>query len=100
MIDPGDVTLETFAPLVGDAFTVRAADGAVQATLSAARSPEGHGYPDTVRAPFSLTFHGPVEPRLQQGMHALEHPAVGPIELFLVPVGLSADAAVYEVVFA
>jgi Domain of unknown function (DUF6916) len=43
--------------------------------------------PDTLRAPFSVLFHGPLEPVLPQGIYQLEHDQLGTLELFIVPVG-------------
>lgn len=98
-MDPGAVTVDTFRPLVGDVFTIRAADGAIQATLQAVRAAEGHGYPETMRAPFSIEFRGPADRMLQQGIHAVEHTAFGELVVLLVPTGASAEGARYEVVF-
>lgn len=36
---------------------------------------------------FSLMFQGPKAPCLAQGIHELEHAALGKLALFLVPVG-------------
>jgi hypothetical protein len=41
----------------------------------------------TFRAPFSVLFHGPIEPVLPQGIYRLEGEHFGSVELFLVPVG-------------
>jgi hypothetical protein len=49
--------------------------------------------------PFSLEFTGP-PPALGQRIHALDHPVLGSIELFLVPIGVDPDGRVrYEAVF-
>jgi hypothetical protein len=39
------------------------------------------------RAPFSVLFHGPLEPVLPQGSYRVEHEQLGTLELFIVPVG-------------
>ena len=39
------------------------------------------------RRAFSLLFHGPIEPVLPQRVYRLEHDQLGPLELFIVPVG-------------
>ena len=61
------------------------------------------GLAPTFRAPFSVLFHGPVEPVLRQAIYRLEHDQFGAVDLFLVPIGpeLSAGQAVmrYEAVF-
>jgi hypothetical protein len=48
---------------------------------------------------FSLTFIGPSEPLLQQGTYALQHEAMGTLNLFLVPIGNDERGIKYEAVF-
>jgi uncharacterized protein DUF6916 len=64
------------------------------------------GAEGTFRVPFSVLFHGPVEPVLPQGIYRLEGEHFGSVELFLVPVGPQAAspgqalaAMGYEAVF-
>lgn len=52
------------------------------------------------RQAFSLLFHGPAEPLLDQGIRRLEHDELGAQDLFLVPVGDAEDGGfLYEAVF-
>jgi hypothetical protein len=70
-------------------------------------SEHGTGSPGPFRAPFSLLFHGPLEPVLPQAIYRLEHERLGTQELFIVPVGPEVPAAPgqaptamrYEIVF-
>ena len=39
------------------------------------------------RGPFSVLFHGPLQPVGPQGIYRLEHEQLGTLELFLVPIG-------------
>jgi hypothetical protein len=48
---------------------------------------------------FSLLFHGPREPRLQQSIYSLQHEKLGTLQLFLVPVGIDQDGIQYECAF-
>lgn len=41
----------------------------------------------SLRTPFSVLFHGPIQPVLRQGIYRLEHDKLGVLELFIVPVG-------------
>ena len=50
-------------------------------------------------APFSLVLKGPATPALAQGLVTVRHPKLGPIELFLVPIGRDSAATRYEAVF-
>jgi hypothetical protein len=49
--------------------------------------------------PFSLVFRGPGEPLRAQRIYHLEHPALGALDLFLVPIGREPDGLRYEAVF-
>lgn len=93
-----DLTLELFTPLVGQDFTIRAADGGIQAELLSATPGTGSAMPGG-REPFLITFRGPTAPRLQQGLHDVAHPTLEPVTIFLVPIGLDDDGATYEAVF-
>ena len=77
MADLAALTVGDFTP--GDRFT--AADGSVFELAEANALPQSPGAP---REPFSLIFTGPA---VAQGVYALEHPELGTLELFLVPVG-------------
>ena len=48
---------------------------------------------------FSLFFHGPGDLMLPQGTFALEHPSMGELLLFIVPIGQDERGFRYEVVF-
>jgi len=41
----------------------------------------------TLRAPFSVLFHGPLQPVGPQGIYRVEHAELGALELFIVPLG-------------
>jgi hypothetical protein len=94
-LDLADVTAATFAPLAGDAFAVPAAG--VDLVL---RTVTEHAERPGARTPFSLEFDGPVEPLLPQQIHRLEHPGLGALEIFIVPIGQDAQGTRYEAVFA
>jgi hypothetical protein len=51
------------------------------------------GASGTFRTPFSVLFHGPLEPVMPQGTYRLEHEQLGALELFIVPVGPSVPPA-------
>lgn len=101
-VDLGAVTVETFAPLTGEPFALRA-DGAPELALELleARSlPDAQRPAADGRQPFALIFGGPAEPLLAQQIVPLEHAALGRLELFLVPIARDADGARYEAVFS
>jgi hypothetical protein len=93
-----ELTLGTFAPVVGDVFEVDAGEaGTLKLKLvEAIAAPD----PNAPREPFVLTFKGPVEPVLAQQTVPLRHGSLGTLEIFVVPVGRDAEGATYEAVFA
>ena len=91
------VTLQTFAPVVGDGFRVEAGEGITLELELAEVSAAGDG---AGREPFTLLFRGPTEPVLPQGTYGFEHPSLGRIEVFIVPIGSNADGVSYEAIYA
>ena len=49
--------------------------------------------------PFSMILEGPLVPALPQASYRVQHPRLGPLDLFLVPIARSATAIRYEVTF-
>jgi hypothetical protein len=94
-MDLAALTLETFAPLVGDAFRISepaAVELALAEATSAGDRPGG-------RQPFRLLFRGPRDPLLPQSIYRLEHAALEPLEIFIVPVRRDAQSTGYEAIF-
>lgn len=56
----------------------------------------GHPYREV---PFSVVLEGPAVPALPQGIHVVEHPRLGTLELFMVPIGQDAACTRYELTF-
>jgi hypothetical protein len=50
---------------------------------------------------FSLIFRGPRDPTLAQRIHPVEHPTLGTLTIFLVPIGPEGDPTElhYQAVF-
>lgn len=90
-----------FRPYLGQKFTVRL-DGIelIELELECARE-EGTGPPSAPRKPFSLMLLGPPSNQyLQQAIYRLEHPQLGVLDLFIVPLGLQRGQMRYEVIFS
>jgi Domain of unknown function (DUF6916) len=96
-------TVDTFAPLVGQAFVVHV-DPTNQLELELTEVvPTGKPDSQEARQPrraFSLTFHGPPTPVMAQQIYPVDHPTLGSFDLFLVPVGRDDRGMLYEVVFS
>jgi hypothetical protein len=98
VIDLATVTAADFAALEVREFTRVVADGEPPVSLTLTEVRPGRPR-EGGREPFSLTFTGPVDITLQQGIHPLRHPEVGDLELFLTPVGQAGQDRAYEAVF-
>lgn len=103
MRDLATVTVEDFAPTVGDGYRVTAGPEGRYAEaleLVLATAEDRGSAPEPLRDPFVLTFTGPPAFVLAQGTYLLVHDAVGELAIFLVPIGRTDKATRYEAVFA
>jgi uncharacterized protein DUF6916 len=92
------LTLDDFAALKGERFRM-ASGGAppFDAELVEVNELAREGA-SPARAPFSLVFQTPPTPPtppVPQGIHRVEHDALGAVEIFLVPVGPDRYEAVF-----
>ncbi len=55
---------------------------------------------DLTSRAFSIVFQGPREPVVAQGTYEVSHQEMGPLSLFLVPIGPNENGMRYEAVFA
>jgi len=97
------LTEKDFAPHVGCAFPVNVPDGKLEVVLAEVRvlgpKPQRLVQPGKRAVAFSLIFRGPAATWLKQGTWEITHPALGPIAVFLVPVGREEEGFLYEVIF-
>jgi hypothetical protein len=92
------LTLEDFAPAVGEAFVADAAGEApVELRLVEARSLGDEPFGE--RRPFALLFRGPAATLLRQGTYAVTHARLGEQPVFIVPIARTADGTDYEAIF-
>jgi hypothetical protein len=92
------VTKETFEPIKGGVFELLLAGGqTLPLELSAVLGTGLRGL--AKREQFSLHFRGPATPVLPQKIYRLQHPSVGALEIFLVPIRRDASGMTYEAVF-
>jgi hypothetical protein len=92
------VTKETFEPVKGDVFLLVLGPGeSIPLELATVRGTGLQGLAS--REQFSLHFSGPGTPVLPQQIYRLEHPQLGVLEIFLVPIRSNAAGTTYEAVF-
>jgi hypothetical protein len=77
-------------------FEMQTAGGMVPLKLSTV-TPAGDSGRDG--GAFSLLFVAPKGPSLQQAIYSLEHPALGAMEIFLVPIGPLSGGNGYQAIF-
>lgn len=95
-VDLAGLRIGDFAPHLGAVFEMPSAGGAVSLKLSQV-TPAGESGRDG--GAFSLLFIAPKGPWLQQAIYPLEHPALGTMEVFLVPIGPLSDGNGYQAIF-
>jgi hypothetical protein len=90
------LTKETFLPHLDALFRLTSVEPALELRLVEVEARWGSG---PRREPFSLIFLGPREPVLPQRIYRLEQEDLGPMELFLVPIGRDGSGTRYEAAF-
>lgn len=94
------VTVETFAPHVGSSFWVEfPTGGKVELRLERAAKVMESEAARLDRHPFSLYFIGPKSFLLRQSIYRVTHESLEAMDIFVVPVGETADTYQYEAVF-
>lgn len=92
------LTLDHFAPLLGEPFRLYDAVGVAQ-TLRLVEAKTLGGTEVGGRRPFSLIFEGPGGAPLAQQTYRFEQAAFDVLEMFIVPVGQGASGIQYQAVF-
>ncbi|MDQ3280926.1 MAG: hypothetical protein M3Q69_05905 [Acidobacteriota bacterium] len=95
------LTLESFTPHVGSSFwAVFPNGGKVELVLRQAERRMESELARLKRTAFALYFDGPRSYLLNQGAYTIEHELFPePQEIFLVPIGQTAEQYQYEAVF-
>ena len=85
-----------FEKLVGQSFSLPEVDDC-ELQLDRVDSLEKHD--ESSRQPFALVFKGDHPEQLSQRIFELRHSEAGVLQIFLVPIGQSEGAFLYEAVF-
>lgn len=91
------LTLDDFAPHVGDTFVADFGDdGTLDLTLAEAEvQSTGNDHDEA----FSLVFRGPLDNVFEQATVPILHESVGALDIFLVPVADVDDGRLYQAIF-
>lgn len=88
--------MDAFRGCLGENFSLACgADGPTNLVLAEVED-LGEGLS---RRAFSLIFEGPMQPIHPQAIYRLNNPALGPMDIFLVPLGPQGDRCRYQAVF-
>lgn len=96
-----NLSIDSFRSLVGTEFAVNV-DTAHEIALRLDRVDsltERHGIKPLKREPFALTFSGPAAPLLAQQIVPMRHITLGALAIFVVPLGVREERAIYEAIF-
>lgn len=95
------ITLDDFRAHLGESFSLSTPSGQTITAQLAEVNDLGSNRPHDARLrhSFSLMFYAPATQRLSQGIYPLQHPQLGSLELFVVPVGLDARGLQLQVIF-
>jgi len=88
---------EDFEPLIGERIKVTSGDASAElevAEASSLKSPSPRETP-----PFRLILRSREGWRAPQGMFHVDHPTLGTLEMFAVPIGPDAQGLCYEILF-
>lgn len=94
-----ELTHTDFDPLVGSTFQLRlnAAENLPLVLTQVRVASQTPAAPQ--RRGFSLIFGSALPGHVPQHTYALEHPVLGALDLFIVPIGPNADGMQYQAVF-
>ena len=95
-VDLAALAIGDFSPHIDGTFDMQAAGGVVPLKLVKV-DPVGNS--GRAGGAFSLLFVAPKGPWLRQAIYQVEHPALGTMDIFLVPVGPEPDGNGYQAIF-
>lgn len=93
------MTLEDFAGCVNETFSADVGDMQVPFVLVEARALPNRPAPDAPRVPFSLLFRNTAAFLFPQQTYGMQHPRLGEVAIFLVPIAQEREGFLYQAVF-
>jgi len=88
---------EDFDSLIGQTLKATVGDASADLELAEATSLKSPSPRET--PPFRLILRSRENWRGPQGIYRIEHPSLGPIEMFIVPIGPDGQGLCYEALF-
>src|ERR1700754_1774947 len=96
MVDLAALAIGDFSPHIDAVFDLQAAGGVVPLKLAKV-DPAGNS--GRTGGAFSLIFVAPKGPFLPQAIYPVTHPALGVMEIFVVPIGPRQGGNGYQAIF-
>ena len=93
---PEEFTLEMFSDKVNTTFQMHYG-GSQTAALELISATDVGSTPRQMQ--FSLIFRGPESAPIYQGVYRVDHDTLGPLDLFLVPIGKDSSGVDYQAIF-
>ena len=93
---PEEFTLETFSDKVNTTFQMHYGESQT-ASLELVSATDLGSTPRQTQ--FSLIFRAPESAPVHQGVYRVDHDTLGPLDLFLVPIGKDSSGVQYQAVF-
>ena len=87
-----------FKKFTGEEFLIHFATGAIPAQLKTVT--DLTGYSNLERKPFSLLFQTLQTNYFPQAIYRVDHPGIGVLDIFLVPLGVREGGMQYEAIFS
>ena len=94
--DLAALAIGDFSPQLDAVFDLQTADGVVPLKLAKV---DASGNSGRAGGAFSLIFIAPKATRLPQAIYPVNHPVLGIMEIFLVPIRPTEDGAGYQAIF-
>ena len=92
--------IEDFQPREGSVFMLNEDDlPPLELVLETVEPLKQKGGPKGMRPPFSLLFRCQDQRVLPQRQYRFEHPAMGEVSIFIVPIGRDESGVQYEALF-
>ena len=101
IVDLAEITADSFRPHVGKTFNfiINESQPPVELELFELEEKRFKPSPNSFREPFSIFFRGPAGFYQPQGIKRIEHPEMGRLEIFLVPLQPDEKGSIYQAVF-
>jgi len=92
-----NITSSDFADLEPGALTLTIAGRQCHPHIDTLKEFTAHA--ERAHAPFTLILTAPHDWRFPQGIYELQHPTLGALPLFMVPIGPSEQGMRFEIIF-